>query len=253
MTCNEAPRTQAYFDGELDAVASASVEQHLASCSTCVACLRDLQNQRNVIRDAGRYYRATPELRSRVSQLLEQEMGNSRTARRERVPGKPFWSGFAAGLVPAALAAGLAIYVTSGPAGDGLAEDLVNAHLRSLVSTHLIDVASSDQHTVKPWFAGHADVSPPAVDFPQQDYRLVGGRTDFAGGRRTAVVVYRRGAHVINVFAWPRSGAVEPASVTRNGYHVQCWTNGDLDFCAVSDTAEEELSGLVRLLKDIKS
>ena len=253
MACNEALRTQAYFDGELDAAASASVEQHLASCSTCAADLRDLQNQRNVIRDSGRYYRATPELNSAVLQLLNKERGNSRAALRQRVPGKPFWSGFAAGLVPAALAAGLAIYLTSGPAGEGLAEDLVNAHLRSLVSTHLIDVASSDQHTVKPWFAGHADVSPPAVDFPQQDYRLVGGRTDFAGGRRAAVVVYRHGAHIINVFAWPRSGGMQPDSMTRNGYHVQCWTNGDLDFCAVSDTAEDELSALVRLLKDIKS
>src|SRR6185437_4061056 len=115
------------------------------------------------------------------------------------------------------------------------------------------DVASSDQHTVKPWFAGHADVSPPAVDFPQQDYRLVGGRMDFAAGHRTAVVVYRHGAHIINVFAWPRSGGAQPDNVTRNGYHVQCWTSGDLNFCAVSDTAEEELAGLVRLLKEIKS
>lgn len=253
MACNEAVRTQAYFDGELDAAASAAVEQHLTHCSICAADLRELQNQRNAIRDGGRYYRAAPELRSVVSHLLAAEDGNSRVAPPRAVRGKPFWFGFMSGLVPAALAAAVAIYITSGPAGEGIADDLVNAHLRSLVSTHLIDVASSDQHTVKPWFAGHADVSPPAVDFPQQDYRLVGGRADFAGGRRTAVVVYRHGAHIINVFAWARSGGVQPADVTRNGYHVQCWTNGDLDFCAVSDTAEEELSGLVRLLRNIKS
>jgi anti-sigma factor RsiW len=253
MACNEALRTQAYFDGELDAAASALIEQHLADCGACAGLLRDLQHQRDAVRDTSSYYRPEPEFRSTVSQLLDRESGNSRHALPQPVRGKPFWLGFATGIVPAALAAAVAIYVTSGPATEGVADDLVNAHLRSLVSTHLIDVASSDQHTVKPWFAGHADVSPPAVDFPQQDYRLIGGRADFAGGRRTAVVVYRHGAHIINVFAWRRSGAAQPDSVTRNGYHVQCWTNGDLDFCAVSDTAEEELSGLVRLLKDIKS
>jgi len=253
MACNEALRTQAYFDGELDAAASATIEQHLTLCSACASLMRDLQDQRDAIRDAASYFRASPKLRSTVLGLLGRESGNARDEAPQAVRGKPFWLGFAAGIVPAALAAAVAIYVTSGPASDTVAEDLVNAHLRSLVSTHLIDVASSDQHTVKPWFAGHADVSPPAEDFPQQDFRLIGGRADYAGGRRTAVVVYRHGAHIINVFAWPRSGGAQPKSVTRNGYHVQCWTNGDLDFCAVSDTAEEELSALVRLLREIKS
>jgi len=107
-------------------------------------------------------------------------------------------------------------------------------------------------HTVKPWFAGHADVSPPAVDFPRDNYRLLGGRADFVAGRRAAVVVYRHGAHVINVFAWPQNRDTPPAVVTRNGYHIACWRNGDLDFCAVSDTALDELLALTRLLKDIK-
>ena len=252
MACNETLRTQAYFDGELDAAASALTERHLADCCACATLLRELQNQRNAIRDSASYFRAAPELRSTVSRLLDRESGNSRNAS-QPVRAKPFWWGVATGFVPAALAAAVALYVTSGPVSEGVADDLVNAHLRSLVSTHLIDVASSDQHTVKPWFAGHTDVSPPAVDFPQQDYRLIGGRADFAGGRRTAVVVYRHGAHIINVFAWAKSAGVQPENSTRNGYHVQCWTNGDLDFCAVSDTAEEELSGLVRLLKNIKS
>jgi len=253
MGCNEELRTQAYFDGELDAVASASLEQHLAECRACSGLLRDLQQQRDAISGAASYYRAAPQSRSTVSRMLDRESGDSPAALPLPMRGKPFWSGFVTGIAPAALAAAVAIYVYSGRADERFAEDLVNAHLRSLVSSHLIDVASSDQHTVKPWFAGHAEVSPPAVDFPQQDYRLIGGRTDFAGGRGTAVVVYRHGAHVINVFAWPRRGGVKPDNVTRNGYHVQCWTNGDLDFCAVSDTAEEELSGLVRLLKEIKS
>jgi anti-sigma factor RsiW len=112
-------------------------------------------------------------------------------------------------------------------------------------------VESTDQHTVKPWFAGHADVSPPTADFPKEDYRLIGGRVDYVDGHRAAVLVYRHGAHTINVFSWAQSGESLPNIVTRNGYHSVFWRSGDLVFCAVSDTALDELLGLVRLLKEI--
>jgi anti-sigma factor RsiW len=118
---------------------------------------------------------------------------------------------------------------------------------------HLIDVVSSDQHTVKPWFAGHADVSPPTPDFPQEDYRLIGGRADYIDGHRAAVVVYRHGAHVINVFAWAERDGALPQMVTRNGYHMAFWRSGDIVFCAMSDTGEDELTRLVALLKDASS
>jgi anti-sigma factor RsiW len=127
----------------------------------------------------------------------------------------------------------------------------MSAHLRSLMENHLIDVVSTDQHTVKPWFAGHADVSPPTADFPKEDYRLVGGRADYIDGHRAAVLVYRHGAHTINVFSWARSNETLPKIVTRNGYHSVFWEDRDLAFCAVSDTALDELLGLVRLIKEI--
>jgi anti-sigma factor RsiW len=117
------------------------------------------------------------------------------------------------------------------------------------MANHLIDVVSSDQHTVKPWFAGHADVSPPAVDFPREDYRLVGGRVDYIDGQRAAVVVYRHGAHIINVFAWNQRDGSLPNIVTREGYHIVFWRNGNLVFCAVSDSALDEITGLTRLLQ----
>ena len=135
---------------------------------------------------------------------------------------------------------------------DPIVNDLVGAHIRSLLSDRLIDIESSDRHTVKPWFAGHAEVSPPVVDFPEQNYRLIGGRVDYVDGRRAAVVVYRHGAHVINVFAWPDSGARLPTSVVgRNGYNLACWKNDSVDFCAASDAVGEELLGLTRLLKPL--
>jgi len=131
-----------------------------------------------------------------------------------------------------------------------LAGELTGAHLRSLMAGHLIDVESSDQHTVKPWFAGHADVSPPTPDFPEEDYRLIGGRADYIDGRRAAVVVYRHGKHIINVFSWNQRGGAIPPDVTRNGYHMAFWRSGDLVFCAVSDTQLMELDRLVSLMKD---
>jgi anti-sigma factor RsiW len=115
---------------------------------------------------------------------------------------------------------------------------------------HLIDVESTDRHTVKPWFAGHTDVSPVVADFNEQGYRLVGGRADYFDHQRAAVVVYQHGPHIINVFSWAGTERVLK-DTTRNGYHLAFWKAGNLEYCAVSDTGWEELLGLVRLLKDL--
>ena len=131
-----------------------------------------------------------------------------------------------------------------------LLDELVNAHVRSLMPAHLIDVVSTDKHTVKPWFAGHADVSPVVADFEQQGYRLIGGRVDYLDHQRSAVVVYQHGAHVINVFSWAGTARPLPDNLTRSGYHLAFWKTGDLEYCAVSDTGWDELLGLVRLLRE---
>ena len=132
-----------------------------------------------------------------------------------------------------------------------LLDELVNAHVRSLMPAHLIDVVSTDKHTVKPWFAGHADVSPVVADFEPQGYRLIGGRADYLDHQRSAVVVYQHGAHIINVFSWAAGERPLPNDTTRNGYHLAFWRVGDLDYCAVSDTGWDELRGLVRLLREL--
>jgi len=103
---------------------------------------------------------------------------------------------------------------------------------------------------VKPWFAGHADVSPVVVDFAGQGYRLVGGRADYFDRQRVAVVVYEHGPHVINVFTWVAGQRVLPEFATRSGYHIACWKLGNLQYCAVSDTGWDELRALMRLLRD---
>ncbi|HEX5281311.1 MAG TPA: hypothetical protein VFW28_14635 [Micropepsaceae bacterium] len=249
MLCSEAQRVQAYFDGELESNACVVIEQHLARCCPCAALLRDLQSIGDALREQASYHRAGDRLRNRITQSLGDE--SAAEPNRQLARDRRFWWGTAAGFTPAAIAAAFLLFFNSAPGSGELAADLVNAHLRSLVGDHLIDIASSDQHTVKPWFAGHADVSPPAVDFAQADFRLVGGRVDYIDGRRAAVTVYRHGAHVINVFSWRAAADAPPQLITRNGYHIACWRSGDLESCAVSDTALDELQSLVRLLKNV--
>jgi len=251
MACPETLRVQAYFDGELDASAAADIERHVQACCECAELLRSLEAVRGAMHQHARYYRASPQLRSRVTRALDHEVGNLWSLQSLIQRGRQFWLGAASGFAATALAASLAFLLLLPPASGQLVNDVMGAHLRSLMENHLIDVVSSDQHTVKPWFAGHADVSPPTADFPKEDYRLVGGRVDYVDGHRAAVLVYRHGAHTINVFSWARSGVPLPNIVTRNGYHEVFWQSGDLVFSAVSDTALDELLGLVRLLKEI--
>jgi len=117
--------------------------------------------------------------------------------------------------------------------------------------THLIDVVSTDRHTVKPWFAGHADVSPVVADFEPQGYQLIGGRADYLDHQRSAVVVYQHGAHVINVFSWAGKSRALPSTTNPQRVSLRFWNSGISSTAAVSDTAQDELQGLVRLLQDL--
>lgn len=150
-----------------------------------------------------------------------------------------------------AIAATLLFFVSSPSPVNRSVEDLLAAHVRSLISSHLIDVVSTDRHTVKPWFAGHTDVSPVVADFAQQNYKLIGGRADYFDHHRSAVVVYQHGGHIINVFTWSAGGSGSlPNETTLSGYHLAFWRQGDLAYCAVSDTGWDELRGLMRLMRE---
>jgi anti-sigma factor RsiW len=253
VACAEATRVHAYLDGELEPAAIAAIERHIESCEDCGALQRDIEAVRAAVRGAATRHHAGPELKAALGLALEREATASETRRQplaERLlRGWHFWAGAATGGAVVAATVAVFLFVGLPTAGNPLVADVVNAHLRSLVSEHLIDVESSDRHTVKPWFAGHADVSPLVADFPHENFHLAGGRADYVAGRRTAVVVYRHGPHVINVFTWSDAGDPLPAKVvSRNGYHLVFWKNGDLVSCAVSDTAVNELLDLSRLL-----
>jgi anti-sigma factor RsiW len=256
VQCAESLRVQAYFDSEVDAVSAAEIERHLEHCAECRALLADLEQVRGVLRREADYARTPPLLRARVASALDEE---TEARRRKPRPLKvwraaSFWAGAAGGIGGTAIAATVAFLLLAPPLFNPLVNDLVSAHVRSLLPAHLIDVVSTDKHTVKPWFAGHADVSPVVADFEPQGYKLIGGRADYLDRQRAAVVVYQHGAHVINVFSWAAPPSRQlPGDTTRNGYHLAFWRQGDIEYCAVSDTGWDELSGLVRLLRSASS
>jgi anti-sigma factor RsiW len=268
VRCAESLRVQAYFDAEVDAMSAADIERHTEHCAECRALLQDLEQVRTVLRRDSAYARTPAELRTKIMHALDQESAAETPAaenapvadgapvseRRERIlPGwrmRPFWVGALGGVGGTAIAATFAFLLLVPRFTNPLLDELVSAHVRSLMPSHLIDVVSTDKHTVKPWFAGHADVSPVVADFEPQGYRLIGGRVDYLEHQRSAVVVYQHGAHVINVFSWAGRERALPADVTRSGYHFAFWQAGDLTYCAVSDTGWDELLGLVRLLKE---
>jgi anti-sigma factor RsiW len=272
VRCAESLRVQAYFDAEVDAVSAADIERHLEHCVECRALLQDLEQVRTVLRRDSAYARTPIELRAKIMCALDQEnaaetpvaertwapegtalpRGTARPSERASPNWRrrSFWVGALGGAGGTAIAATFAFLLLVPRFTNPLLDELVSAHVRSLMPSHLIDVVSTDKHTVKPWFAGHADVSPVVADFEPQGYRLIGGRVDYLEHQRSAVVVYQHGAHVINVFSWAGQARALPADMTRSGYHLAFWKAGDLEYCAVSDTGWDELLGLVRLLKD---
>jgi anti-sigma factor RsiW len=247
MPCDQAPRIEAYLDGELGAAEALAVERHLETCAECAALLAQLETLRSDIRERATYHRAGSALRTKILRDLDKE-----APRGNVIPWfRNVWAGAAGGAMATAMAASLAFVFLLPAASEPLITDITNAHLRSIASEHLIDVVSTDRHTVKPWLAAHADLSPPVADFSKQGFKLVGGRVDFLEGVRAAVTVYRHGAHIVNVFAWAGYGEELPEFATRNGYHIVFWRSGNLVFCAISDTAVDDILELSRLLKGL--
>jgi len=254
VLCPESLRVQAYFDAEVDVMSALEIERHVERCADCRTLHQALEQLRADLRRNLSPLEIPPALRARIDKVLDAERDSSSPppTEPERLNWRTraFWVGAGSGLGTAAMAAMLAVLWIAPSVTTPVADQLVSAHVNSLLSTHLIDVVSTDQHTVKPWFAGHTDVSPIVADFEPEGYKLIGGRIDYLEHQRAAVVVYRHGPHVINVFSWAGERSAAPGNTTRNGYRLVFWTSENLEYCAVSDTGWDELLGLVRLLKD---
>ena len=195
--------------------------------------------------------RAPEELRQRVRAAINNAATPSRWQRWGLSSTQTRWLALAASLALVALGGTVGYQVAERRAGEGaLADQVLASHVRSLMPGHLTDVVSSDQHTVKPWFNGKLDYSPPVSDFRTQGFPLIGGRLDYVGGRPVAALVYGRRQHVINVMLWPAiAGAAGPSVRTRQGYHLVHWTAGDYTCWLASDLGLSELQEFAELLR----
>jgi len=250
MNCKEAQKLMdGYVDGELDLVHNVEVEGHLQECAPCSQGYQNHKALRDGIRAGGLYFRAPEELRKRIHLSLGKA---SRTEAVTRVFRKP-WSIIAAPLAAAAIIVLALIPVLKGPSAEELlGREVLAGHIRSLMADHLEDVASSDRHTVKPWFNGKLDFSPSVVDLAQQGFPLVGGRLDYLNNRPVAALVYHRQKHVINLFIWPvtKSSDSGEKEATRQGYHLFHWTRSGMTYWAVSDVEEKQLQEFVQQLQN---
>jgi anti-sigma factor RsiW len=237
MDCDEAEiLLHALIDGELDAGHARDVEAHVAGCPRCAASLADYRQMSQTIAQADLRYTAPASLRRRIEASLPEK----------RVPSRRgVLKGFAMGSALSALAAtGLVAIVLRNDDEQRIMSEVVSAHLRSLQAGHLTDVISTDQHTVKPWFNGRLDVSPPVIDLTALGFTLVGGRLDYVDARAIGAVVYRRRQHVINLFVsqTPNIERRSAKTETVQGFNIRRWSDRGLNFWAVSDIGADELA-----------
>jgi anti-sigma factor RsiW len=242
MTCDETDiLLHALIDNELDAGHARQIEAHAASCRDCAVQLRDFRGMHAAMAAPGVHYRASERLRGRIEAALPNKAAPA--PRASAAGRRSLLKGFGMGsVVSTALAACLVLFVVHVQEDQRIMGDVVSAHLRSLQGDHLIDVQSTDQHTVKPWFNGRLDLAPPVIDLTAQGFTLIGGRLDYIDGRPVAAIVYKRRAHVINLFVVQGAGPGNGATKEKlQGFTVWSWAWLDLDFRAVSDINPEEL------------
>ena len=248
MNCQQIEKLiHAHHDGELDISTTLQVDEHLAECPRCAALLRSLSGLSAVLRNDALRFQAPADLRQRIRAAAAQ----ATPAESETAAHLPWFRHSGWAIAAAIVIAGsvLALQIPRRRADDRMIAEITSSHVRSLMANHLMDVASTDQHTVQPWFVGKLDFAPPVKDLRAEGFPLVGGRLDFVDGRPVAALVYGRQKHVINLFVWPAksSGAAEPRAAESNGYHLVRWSNPEMSFWAVSDLNEKELLEFVKL------
>jgi anti-sigma factor RsiW len=253
MNCQEChDLIDPYIDNELDVSAAILVKQHLRDCSLCQQLLEARKALRDLLNNPQLQFEVPDSLPRRIQSALPAATPSARHRSVEKSV-IPWFT------VPLALAAALAVvfglqflnqrglFDRSG--GNALAEEVISSHVRSLLAAHLLDVPSTDQHTVKPWFDGRLKFSPPVQDFTTQGFPLMGGRLDYINGREVAALVYHRNKHIINLFIAPsESGRTEAVqSFAKDGYNVLHWVRDGFEFWAVSDVSAGDLRAFADL------
>jgi len=251
LSCELAQATiHGYFDGELDAARSADLERHLERCAECQSALAGIESLHTRIQQSNLYEQASSDLRNRIRKQIKQAAG--RTSATPESSLRKWWflvPTFGAFAAAAAVITLMSLVVQPRAESARITAELIDAHVRSLQPGHLIDVQSTDQHTVKPWFDGKLDFIPPVSDYSEQGFPLVGGRLDVVDGHNMAALVYSRRKHFINLFVWPyrEKESNSDNSGSRQGYNWVSWQSGEMRFCLISDAAPSDL----RELKDL--
>jgi anti-sigma factor RsiW len=244
MTCRETKNLlNAYVDGELDSAGSLGVEKHVQGCASCLTDVENLHALASAIENGGLRFTAPQRLKTNVQAAIRE----ADPARRRSI--------FSWRWASAVAAAVLIVFVSMQwlrPSQEMLVNEIVSSHVRSMMANHITDVASSDRHTVKPWFGGKLDYSPPVKDLTEQGFRLVGGRLDYVDSRPVAALVYQRSQHLINLFVWPSNNTVtkQEDQLTRQGYNLIHWTQSGMSYWLVSELNLAELGECARLLKE---
>jgi anti-sigma factor RsiW len=248
MNCDDCqPLLEAYTDGELDLVRHVALEAHLKTCPACSRRYEAIAARRARLRAALPRFTAPAHLRDKIHASLRSETREASRQEPIRFPmAGPHWTYIG-------LAASIAVSLLFGyqwgerrAHASSFLEDAFSEHVRSLQANHLMDVVSTDRHTVKPWFAGKLDFSPPIADLADIGFPLAGGRLELIDGRNAAALVFRRRLHTINLFIWPESGSASvPRRAGENGFSAQGWTQGGLNFLAVSEIPASDLEQFV--------
>ena len=253
MNCDDARiLLHGHLDGELDVVRDLEVERHLEECPRCAREFATLRAMRSRLREETFHFEAPAELKEKIRRALPQAPPRANGYSSRRSGFVPRAIQFA---IPLAIGAMLALFIAPRalrPGNDDLvAREVVASHVRSMMGSHLMDVASTDQHTVKPWFNGKLDFSPPVTDFAKEGFPLVGGRLDYIDDRPVAALVYQHGKHVINVFMWPAKRTATSAEriEPEQGYNVEQLTVAGMNCWVVSDLNQPELKAFSELIR----
>lgn len=237
----------AYVDNELGIADALAVERHLVICAECRREVAEQTALSARLKTGALRIGAPEHFAKRIVAALPQRGWRDTGFWRWRFD----W--LRAGAVAAVLLAvvwSAVLYLGMPPAQERLADEVIASHLRSLQADHLFDVASSDQHTVKPWFNGQLNFAPPVVDLSGQEFPLMGGRLDYFAGRPVAAIVYRHNRHPLNLYIWPGADAdTAPRKLYRRGFHLVRWTGGGMEYWAISDLSGEDLDRFVAALR----
>jgi anti-sigma factor RsiW len=253
MNCKETQEViHGYLDGELDVVHNLAIEQHMQECAVCARSFQGLESLRKVMASRSLFFEAPNELEKRLRSAVRQA-SKAESPRWWSWSWSSNWPRVLAPLAAVALVLLIAMpFVMRTSTQDRLSQEIVSAHVRSLMANHLTDVASTDQHTVKPWFNGKLPFSPPVTDPAAQGFPLIGGRLDYVENHPVAALVYQHRKHFINLFIWPstRLSSTAEESSTQQGYNTIHWRQGGMEFWAVSDMNRGDLKSFAQLQRN---